>query len=310
MRSLRITSILSYGSLFLGGLLAACQPQSTLAPSAQSPQVVQTPQPDFKPLAPTLSLPVTIDYHDDGGTLASLVYRSTLTYDGRNRLQSISDERLGSSGSSSPWVQFTYTDNRLTRIDLTSISVNADAPVADEEKQPARFELAYSGNDVAVRLLIGGKEVQQSSLTIDEQGLPVRNSLTRLIFDPKGNLDWVAHSRQNPVKGTEIIEQRYDDQRTVFSQVREMQLLEGILSTVNRRIYSSGLVGLGSSLTTNNLIYTKRKNCDPAYGCREIDEVMIKKSLVNDQGFLTESINSLGAMGYYQFSIRYKQVNG
>lgn len=311
MRSLRLTATLSYGSLLMGGLLLACQPTSPLAPAAQQPsQLIQPAQPDFKPLAQTLNLPTTIDYHDDGGTLASLVYRSTLTYDSLNRLQSIRDELLGSSASSTPWVQFSYTTNRLTRIDVKTISVNPEAPNYDDEKQPARFELTYSGQDVAVRLLIGEKDVQQSSLTLDEQGLPQKSSLKRLVFDAKGNVDWVAQSRQYPVRGTEIIEQRYDDQRTVLSQVREMQVLEAILSTVNRRIYSSGVLGLGSSLTRNNLTYTKRKNCDPTYGCHEIDEVRIKQSSVNQQGFPTESINSLGALGYYQFSIRYKQVKG
>jgi len=260
-------------------------------------------------MAQTLSLPTTIDYHDDGGTLAALVYRSTLTYDGLNRLKSIREELLGNASSSAPWAQFTYTGNRLTRIDLTSISINYDAPNGEEERQPARFELTYSGQEVAFRLLIGGKEVQQSALTLDAYGLPVRSSLKRLVFDAQGNIDWVAQSKKFPVSGTETVEQRYDDQRTVFSQVREMQLLEGLLTTVNRRINSSGLVGLGSSLTTNNLTYTKRRNCDPQYGCHDIDEVVIKKSVFNEEGFPTESINSLGALGYYQFTVRYKKVS-
>ncbi|GAB3992899.1 hypothetical protein GCM10028807_26800 [Spirosoma daeguense] len=303
------THTIFYSCLFTIGLLTSCQPKAELTPVPQTAATNKTNDKDFQPIAQAVNLPITVDYHDYEGMLAHLVYRSTFTYDNQNRLLNISDQLTDSPGSnSSSWVQFQYTDNRLTSIDLKSISANSDDPIYDEDRKPARFELTYSGQNVAARLFIGGKEVQKSSIMLDEKGLPVKSSFKKLFFDEKGNIDFIAKSRAFPLVGTEIIEQRYDANPTVFSQLREMQLLDGLLSSVNRFATSSGLTGLGSSLSTNNLIYTKRKNCDPKYGCKEIDEPHIQAVTLNGQGFPNQLICSMGALGNYKFTVAYKQV--
>ncbi|GAB3694047.1 hypothetical protein GCM10027592_14570 [Spirosoma flavus] len=305
------TRVVVYSCLLTIGLLTSCQPKAELTPVPQSPT---DPAPtktykDFQPIAQSVILPTTIDYHDDEGALKHLIYRSTFTYDNQNRLQNITDQLTDWPGSeSSTWVRFTHTDNRVTGIDLKAISVNYDARDYTEENKPARFELTYSDQNVQARLLIGGKEVQKTSLTLDERGLPVKSSFKILFFDDKGNIDFIAKSKLYPSIGTEIIEQRYDANRAVLSQIREMQLLDGLLASVNRFVPSSGLSGLGSSLSNNNLTYTKRKNCDPKYGCREIDEPHIQAVTVNEQGFPTQLICSMGALGNYEFTVAYKQV--
>ncbi|GAB3942884.1 hypothetical protein GCM10028805_08200 [Spirosoma harenae] len=310
MKLFSSTYVVFYSCLFSIGLLTSCQPKPELTPIPQKPQVTKTVEKNFQSIAPSISLPTTIDYHDYEGQLQHLIYRSTFTYDNQNRLLDITDQLTDWPGSnSSTWVRFNYTDNRVSSIDVKSISANLDEPNSVEDRKPARFELTYSGQDVLAKLLIEGKEVQQSLLTLDEKGLPVKSSFKKMFFDDKGNIDFVTKSKLFPLVGTEIIEQRYDANRAVLSQIREMQLLDGLLSSVNRYVTSSGLSGLGSSLSTNNLTYTKRKNCDPKYGCKEIDEPHIRAVTVNELSFPTRLVCSMGALGSYEFTVTYKQVS-
>lgn len=285
-------------------LLGACQPQ------AVSLRDEPPATPDFKPVAATLHLPTTVDYHDNGGALAAQVYRATLTYDAQHRLVAIRDQLVNATSVNAPWAEFRYTGNRLTRIDLRAVSVNYDAPNYQEEQQPARFELTYAGPQVNALLLIGGNVVQETTFSLDERGLPIRSTLKRLSFDRNGNVDWITDSKRYPVNGTEVIAQRYDSRPTVFGQVREMQLLDALLGTTNRRTPASGLGGLHSSLNTNNLVSTKRKNCDPKHGCHEFDVAHTEVTSVDAQGHPTQLIAHLGALGPYRFTVTYQQVDG
>jgi len=287
-------------SLFLGSALLAATSCQKLAPIDAE-------------IAPTrLTLPASIDYHAEG-TLAHLVYRSLFTYNAANQLVSVRDSLLAASPGNQPvnqWVRFAYDNNRLSAISIDALSDDRDSDSYGQAK-PGRFELAYTGQTINARLVIGGQTVKTASFAVDQQGYPLKTnvSLGQLFLDSRGNLDAAAESSwnkaRNPNNFSEVVNQQYDPHQNVFAQSKEYQILTALLAVFNRGVFSSGLVGLDNALTTNNLLSRTIKHCTALYGCNTYTLVS-ETQQVNERGFPTQRNAPLGAMGNFQYTITYK----
>ncbi|GAB3917500.1 hypothetical protein GCM10028804_05750 [Larkinella terrae] len=256
-------------------------------------------------------LPAFIDYHAEG-TLAHLVYRSTFEYNDRNQLLSIKDNlQSASTTSGTPWVQFTYSDERLTRINLSSISNDLDS-VGTSQIRPASFVLTYADQTVNAQLFVNNREVKKMSFQLDQEGYPVKRNVTlgQLFLDAQGHLDYVAETKMNKAKNPnhffEVLDQEYDQNQNVFADSKEYQILAALLATSNRSVADvTGLVGLDNALTTNNLRYRTIQQCTALYGCNG-GKVLSETQRVNAANFPTQRSARVGAMGTFYYTITYK----
>jgi hypothetical protein len=266
-----------------------------------------------------LTLPAFIDYQESEGNLSTLRYRSIFNYDDSDRLLSVRDSLLGPPAGNkpvSPWVTFTYAGNVLTRIGLSAVTYDADPAhyVAAQYGQPAGFDLQYNGRKLDAVLMMNGRELQRISFALDERGFPVRinTSLGGTFLDAEGNIDYLAESKKrkevNPQGYYEILDQKFDQQKNVFGESKEFQILAALLASSNRGVLGSLLPDMNNALTTNNELYRTVRYCDAAKGCAMGYKTTSETLAVNALGFPLQRISPVGVMGKYRYTIRYKNA--
>ncbi|GAB3503120.1 hypothetical protein GCM10027341_31770 [Spirosoma knui] len=298
-------------SMLAVSALTACSDSSTPTPAPVAPQPAATAEPNW--IKQPLTLPTLVEYKASEGYFSNQTFRSTFTYDEQNRLVAIT-QKFSDPQEPNPQFQFEYTELGLRRILLPPALITDRLTVPDANNAKwASFELNYQNQTLQAKLFLDSKEQKTVSIELDQRGFPIKEKLAGLYFDAAGNVDWVARSRQentlNPQLRSQVTEQRYDTHKPVFSHVREIQLLEALLSTLRETIPTSGLIGLGTSLNNNNLLYLKQRNCTSDNKCQ--DSVLEQNQVlsVNESGFPTQLHYSLGAFGYYDYKVTYKQVN-
>ena len=303
------STILRFLSITLVSLTAfSCSDQTTLTPTG--PKGARM-------------LPDYIDYNPTGG-LSNYKYRSRFVYDNANRLLAISDTMLYQSASghqTNEWVRFRYTNNVLTTIDIPGIIAFPTDPGPSTYFKDAHFDLTYTNQTLDARLLLDGLEAQKVSFNLDQAGFPVKTNtnLGELIFDGQGNIDYKAieekRKQNNSQYNVVVLTQQYDTNKNVFADSKEVQIMAALLAATNRNDPNdainlpSELLGLGNPLTTNNLLYRKKRQCSPQYGCSDREEPIIDAQTINEAQFPIKRLCSVAAFGQYQYTIQYKLVN-
>ncbi len=269
-----------------------------------------------QPLQKPVLLPTSIEWHAEGG-LAHLVYRSLFAYNSANQLLSVRDSSLTSFGNvtATPWVQFSYANNRLAVITLnTRLFDNTGQTYS----QSSSFSLTYAGSTLTAQAQIGNQAVKQVSIALNQAGYPVNTNVTlgRLYLDSQGHLDYLTESKKseerNAKQFTQILDQQYDQQQNIFSTSKEFQIMAALIA-VSDQTLSPGLalVILDNPLTNNNLISRTIKNCSTSFDqfyCT-VGTMVYESQRVNEFGFPTQRSCPSGPMGTFYYTISYKRVN-
>lgn len=287
---------------------------STLLISVLSCQQLSPIEPAGRPR----QLPKTIVYHAEGA-LAHLVYQSRFTYSADNQLLSIQDSLLSApiaQQPAKPWVQFQYTNHRLSQIELPAISVSSDSVNQFPFKVPARYTIRYEDRYLLGQLIVGGRPVREARIELDAAGFPVKKQVRigRLFLDGQGHYDIQAATKAGMTMayemGYRIVNEHYDTYANIFADSPAYQILDALLTSTNADIaVSTGLGGLDNALLTNNLLNRDVRWCDPKEKCGDTYTLRYETLQVNEWGFPTKRNTLFDAMGVFYYTITYTTVN-
>lgn len=268
-----------------------------------------------QPLQKPVLLPTAIEWHAEGG-LAHLVYRSLFTYNSANQLLSVRDSLLTSgNAAATPWIQFSYTDNRLTTI---TFNTELYGTVPQTTSQSSSFRMTYAGNTLTAQALIGTQPIKQVSIALDQAGYPVNTNVTlgRLYLDSQGHLDYLTESKKSEERSSinfvQILDQQYDQQQNIFSTSKEFQIMAALIAASDQQfLFGTPLSVLDNPLTNNNLISRTRKSCSTSFDklyCT-VYTSLYESERVNEFGFPTQRSCPSETMGTFYYTISYKRVN-
>lgn len=267
--------------------------------------------PDHDPLQKS-PVPATIDYREETGALSHLVYRATFRYNADRQLVSVNDSLLAPApGNVLPWVNFFYENGRLAEIVLRSVDSHRNPYDPKTDKKAARFLLTYDGDLVNTRHEVGGQQKGAFTFKLDANGFPVRKNVQygSVFLDEAGNIDVAAElnaaKARNPLGGWEILDRRFDQNRNIFQNKKELRMLGVILAAYDWNMVTSLVPYLGM-LTSNNELSKTLRYCSAAEGCRPEGTVLSETPSLNAQGLPTRRLMPVGVMGRYEFLIKYR----
>ncbi|WP_439555802.1 hypothetical protein [Dyadobacter sp.] len=256
-------------------------------------------------------IPAAIDYNEDGGSLSHLIYRAKFRYNSDDQLVSVTDTLLTPmappSGTARPWVNFYYQEGRLAEVVLRH---NHDPGTHYDPKTDLKTARFYFS--VRTRQVVEGQQKGTFSFKTDANGFPVRKNVRygSTYLDAAGNIDFVAENNaakaRNPLAIWEILEQTFDQNKSIFANSKEFQMLGVLLAAYNWDLNTTFVPYLGI-LTTNNQISKTLRFCSKSEGCREPGTILSETASVNSQGYPTRRFVIVGAMGRHQFVINYKE---
>lgn len=257
-------------------------------------------------------VPASIDYHEETGSLSHLVYRSKFQYNADGQLAQVTDSLLApASGRLSSWVNFYYKDGKLAEIVLWPAGDPRIPYDPRTDTKASRFYFTYEGDVVNTRQVVGGEQKGTFSFKTDENGFPVRKNVQygSLFLDAVGNVDFVAANNAakagKALGGWKVLDQQFDQNRNIFRNSKEFQMLGVILAAYDWNMVTSLVPYLGI-LTTNNEISKTLCYDSAADSCRTSGTVVSETASVNAEGLPTRRVAQVMVMGRYDFKVQYQ----
>jgi len=262
----------------------------------------------------TGQVPLSIDYNEVGGSLSNLIYRAKFAYNNTGQLVSVADSVLTPTITPNrralPWVNFYYQEGKLSEIVLRSNTVYSEQYNPATDQNATRFYFQYDGRKVTVRQLVGADEQRRFDFKTDDNGFPVRNNVVygSTFLDATGNIDCVAETNaakeRNPLGAWEVIDRKFDNNKNIFANSKEFQILGVVLAVSDWNMTTSFIPYLGI-LTTNNELSRTVRYCNTIEGCRPATTVESETPSVDEKGFPTLRLTQVGVMGRHKYVVSY-----